>query len=101
MNFKSIINGLDEAIKISDGRIKGRRQKVTISPVKDFSNKEIKNLREELNLTQITFAEVIGVTPKTVEAWEKGTNSPNGPARRIMAILKEDPESLKRYHLIS
>ncbi|NBG87731.1 helix-turn-helix domain-containing protein [Isachenkonia alkalipeptolytica] len=101
MDFDSVLKGLDEAIKISNGEIKGRRRKVSISPAQEFSKDEIKRIRQYLQLTQVTFAEVIGVTPKTVEAWERGTNAPTGPARRMMTILKEDPESLNRYHIIS
>jgi len=101
MDINSVLKGLDEAIKINNGEIKGRRQKVRISPVQEFSKDDIKKIRQYLQLTQVTFAEVIGVTSKTVEAWERGTNAPTGPARRMMTILKEDPESLNRYHIIS
>lgn len=100
MNVNSILNGLDEAVKISEGKIEGRRKRVTIIPADEYSNQEIKNLRLMLKLTQLSFAQVIGVTAKTVEAWEKGTNSPNGPARRLMSILKEEPDSLNKYHIL-
>ena len=101
MDYNSVLKGLDEAIKISNGKMKGRRRKVRISPVQEFSKDEIKTIRQHLHLTQGAFAEVIGVTSKTVEAWERGTNTPTGPARRMMSILKEDPESLNRYRLVS
>ena len=100
MNFDSIMKGLDEAVKISDGELKGRKQKVSISPVSEFSNLEIKNLRFSLHLTQLAFAQLVGVSIKTIEAWEKGTNSPNGPARRLIGMLKEDPNLPEKYHLI-
>lgn len=100
MEFKSIVSGLDEAIKISKGEIVGRRQKRSVSPIQSFSNIEIKELRHQLKVTQSTFAEILGVTPKTVEAWEKGTNVPSGPARRMIEILKVDSEALKRYHIV-
>jgi len=101
MNYDSIMRGLDEAIKISNGELKGRRQKVSISPVNDFSKAEIKCLRLNLHLTQLAFAQLMGVSKKTIEAWEKGTNSPNGPARRIIGMLKEDPNLPEKYHLIT
>lgn len=101
MTYDSIIKGLDEAIKINKDELKGRRQKFEISPVKEFSKSEIKSLRAKLELTQIAFAQILGVSIKTVEAWEKGTNSPNGPARRIIGMLKEDPKLPEKYHLIS
>lgn len=100
MNFDSIMRGLDEAVKISNGELKARKQRLSISPIGEFSNIEIKNLRSSLNLTQLTFSQILGVSIKTIEAWEKGTNSPNGPARRFIGMLKEDPDLLEKHHLI-
>lgn len=101
MNYDSIIKGLNEAVKISEGEIKGRRQSISITPVSEFSRDEIKGLRSSLHLTQLAFAQIIGVSAKTVEAWEKGTNTPNGPARRLIGMIKEDPQLTERYHLIA
>ena len=100
MNYSSIMNGLDEAVKISKGELDARKQKLSISPISEFTNVEIKNLRSNLNLTQFTFSEILGVSIKTIEAWEKGTNSPNGIARRFLGMLKEDPDLLEKYHLV-
>ncbi len=100
MEINSILKGLDEAVKISSGKMNARRHKVSILPTEAFSNQEIKNIRVNLKLTQASFAEVVGVNVKTVEAWEKGTNSPNGPARRLLAILKSEPEIVSKLHLI-
>lgn len=101
MNYNSIIKGLDEAIQISNGKLKGRKQKISISPINNFTNDEIKSLRMNLHLTQLTFAQLIGVSKKTIEAWENGRNSPNGPARRILGMLKEDHSLPEKYHLIT
>lgn len=98
MNYDRILIGLNEAVKISKGEMKGRKQSISISPVKEFSHTEIKCLRSNLNITQITFAQIIGVSTKTVEAWEKGTNVPNGPACRLMGMLEEDPQLTEKFH---
>lgn len=52
-------------------------------------------------MTQVIFAQILGVSKKTVEAWEAGINSPNGPAKRIIGMLKEDPLLPERYHIVS
>ncbi len=101
MNYDSIIKSLDEAVKISNGNLKARTQKVSISPISDFSNNEIKSLRLNLKLTQLAFSQLLGVSKKTIEAWEKGTNTPNGSARRIIGMLKADPDLPEKYHLIT
>lgn len=43
-----------------------------IEPVRSFSSKEVRDIRISVNLTQIAFAAVLGVSKKTVEAWECG-----------------------------
>lgn len=52
-------------------------------------------------MTQSTFAAVMGVSNKTVEAWEKGTNSPAGTARRMLGMLKIDSTIPEKYNIIS
>ncbi|MCP4219220.1 MAG: helix-turn-helix domain-containing protein, partial [bacterium] len=54
-----------------------------------------------LGLSQATFARVIGVSKKTVEAWESGRNDPQGPAQRILMFLEKDSSFLERYQLIT
>ena len=41
-------------------------------------------------MTQAVFANYMGVSSKTVEAWEKGTNHPTGSACRLLDILSSD-----------
>ena len=42
-----------------------------------ITGKIIKELREKQNLTQIEFAEVIGVSDKTISKWETGKGLPD------------------------
>ena len=43
-------------------------------------------------MTQSVFAKYMGVSPKTVEAWELGRTHPTGPAYRLIDILSEGKE---------
>ena len=38
------------------------------------------------------FAQYMGVSVKTVEAWEAGRNHPVGAACRLLAMTKNDPD---------
>ena len=49
----------------------------------------------------ILFAGFMGVSTKTVEAWEAGRNMPDGPARRILAMLKVDPGLPQRLNIVA
>ena len=99
--YNGIIQGLEEAVAYNEGRGKERTNTISISPVPDFEAKEIKSIRTELGMTQVLFAGLMGVSPKTVEAWEAGRNMPDGPARRILSMLKKDPGLPQRFNIIA
>ena len=42
------------------------------------------------HMTQHVFADYLGVSVKTVEAWERGRTHPTGPAYRLMSFLALD-----------
>lgn len=99
--YDGIMQGLEEAVAYNKGKIKARTTTMSIEPVPDFEAKEIKSIRNELGMTQVLFAGFMGVSPKTVEAWEAGRNMPDGPARRILAMLKVDPLLPQRLSIIA
>lgn len=99
--YDGIMQGLEEAIAYNEGKIKARTKTMSISPVPDFEATEIKNIRNELEMTQVLFAGFMGVSTKTVEAWEAGRNMPDGPARRILSMLKADPALPQRFNIIA
>ena len=99
--YESIIQGLNEAIDYENGKGKARVAKCTVNPAPEFNAEQIKEVRLSLGMTQVTFAEVMGVSLKTVEAWEAGTNKPIGSARRFLSVLKADPSTLTKCDIIS
>lgn len=99
--YESIMQGLNEAVAAEKGQLKVRKIKCQVNPVPDFSAQEIKTLRNELEMSQITFAALMGVSSKTVEAWEAGTNKPVGAARRMMGMLRLDPNIPQKYNIVS
>ena len=99
--YKSIITGLTEAVGYEKGTVKARKAKCTVNPAPDFNAQEIKSVRNTLQMTQAAFAAVMGVSTKTVEAWEAGRNTPIGTARRMLSMLKADPALLTKYNIIS
>ncbi|MDO4962085.1 MAG: helix-turn-helix domain-containing protein [Eubacteriales bacterium] len=49
-------------------------------------------MRTKAGMTQTVFANYMGVSKKTVEAWECGRTHPTGPASRLLAILAAGKE---------
>ena len=98
--YESIMRGLQEAVDYEQGKGTARVVKMSIEPPPEITSAEIKEIRSNAGLTQKVFATLLGVSKKTVEAWESGTNSPAGPARRMIGIMRDDPDFIKRYNLI-
>lgn len=99
--FESIMQGLNEAVAYEKGENTARSTSITIAPPPEVSAAEVKELRQSLNMTQSTFAAVMGVSNKTVEAWEKGTNTPAGTARRMIGMLLADHSIPEKYNIIT
>ena len=90
----SIIQGLQEALEYVQGKpIEGGKvYRMSVSEVDSFTPSEIKQTRLNANMTQRMFAMVIGVTPKSVEAWEGGRSKPDGAARRVIGLMAKNPK---------
>jgi len=57
---------------------------------------EIKNVRESLNLTQVEFAERLGVSQATVSLWEAGARRPTGSALKMIEVVAQEKSSTKK-----
>lgn len=98
--FDEIKTGLNEAIEYEKGNLKAETRTMSITPLEEFSPSEIKEIRKSAGLTQNLFAKFLGVSLKTVEAWEAGRNQPNGTACRMLSITKRDPQFPKSSGII-
>lgn len=85
--FDDLKQGLEEAIDYEKGNGKARVKSYMIMPIKEYSNKEIREIRMKAGMTQTVFASYMGVSKKTVEAWECGRTHPTGPVFRLLDIL--------------
>ena len=83
--------GLNQAIDYEKGRGKAKITVLSIQPVESFSAEDIKSIRLATGLTQVLFAKYMGVSTKTVEAWEAGRNHPEGTACRLLTMTQKDP----------
>lgn len=100
--YNSIIKGLGEAVQHEKGELKNVKvDRVSIASLPRFSGRQIRLLRERQRMTQQIFANVLGVSKKTVEAWEVGRNTPNGPAQRMLYLMEKDDKLLEKYSIVS
>lgn len=85
--LKDLSEGLQEAVDYEVGQGSAREETYIIEPVREFTGAEIRKIRMDAGMTQAIFAYYMGVSKKTVEAWEGGRTHPTGPVFRLLAIL--------------
>ena len=100
--FDSIMTGLQKGIDdAKDSGPRLSRRNVTVVPVKNYSPAEIKNIRNSIGMSQHVFAWYLGISVKTVEAWEAGTNHPSGAAGRLLSMMEMDPQLTEKYPFVN
>jgi putative transcriptional regulator len=51
-------------------------------------------IRERTGLSQARFAELLGVSVRTLQEWEQGRRAPSGAARTLLLIAQKNPKAL-------
>lgn len=90
--FNDLKGGLEEAIEYEKGIGEAKVKTYMIPPIREYNNKEIREIRMKSGMTQSVFASYMGVSVKTVEAWEGGRTHPTGPVFRLLDILSSEKE---------
>lgn len=98
--YQSVIKGLKEAIEHEEGRVHAKTFTFDIKPLQDFNKERIRRIRKQAHMTQKVFSEFLGVSLKTVEAWEAGRNKPQGPAKRMLSMIEVDPNLFEHFCII-
>jgi putative transcriptional regulator len=52
----------------------------------------VQAIRERTNLSQSEFAQLIGVSVKTLQNWEQDRRRPTGPAAALLRIIGKEPK---------
>lgn len=94
--YEELKTSLEEAVAFSKGDRSRCRVHVRELPVPEYKAPDVARMRKALNLSQRSLATVLGVSPRTVEAWEAGKNEPSGSARRLLYLFDCDPTLVNR-----
>jgi putative transcriptional regulator len=54
----------------------------------------VASIREKTGLSQSRFAELLGVSVRTLQEWEQGRRAPSGAARTLLLIAAKNPRAL-------
>ena len=55
--------------------------------IKRYKPAQIKRIREQNKASQAVFARYLNTSPSTVQKWEQGKKSPNGPSLKLLNIV--------------
>ena len=97
---QKLIESAREAVEIQRGtkeparvtRYTAAETKVEAPP--RYVTERIREIRDEMALSQPIFAAALNVSPETVRAWEQGKREPDGPTLRLLEVAEQHPEVL-------
>jgi putative transcriptional regulator len=55
---------------------------------------DIGGIRERTGLSQARFAQLLGVSVRTLQDWEQGRRAPSGAARTLLIVADKNPRAL-------
>lgn len=55
---------------------------------------DIKRIRDGYGLTQQQFAALLGISVSTLQNWEQGRRTPEGPAMVLLRVAEKHPEAV-------
>ena len=86
-----------ELTKNDFNRANSGRLRKKIAAGKIDSGKEIIELRKFLNLTQLEFAEAMGISVYTLRNWEQGRRTLEGPTLALLRVAARHPRIILSY----
>ncbi len=90
--FDELLGSIREGGAILRGKKKPSRRTV-------IGSSRVRAIRERTSLSQSEFAELIGVSVKTLQNWEQDRRRPTGPAAALLTIIAHEPQlAVKAIH---
>jgi len=91
-NFKDfdLFSSMEEGLKAALAHHRGEEVPGLVVHERTLPDVDAAEVRKDLSLTQRAFAAVLGVSCRTVEAWESGRSNPSPTARKLIYLIRED-----------
>ncbi len=97
---QQLIDSAREAVEIERGekeparitRYTAAQARVEAPP--HYVPERIREIRDQMALSQPVFAAALNVSPETVRAWEQGKREPDGPTLRLLEVAEQHPDVL-------
>ncbi|MDM8558628.1 helix-turn-helix domain-containing protein [Candidatus Parabeggiatoa sp. HSG14] len=77
-------------IGLMDAKTRREFDALCLTPLKEYSGKQIKEMRLKNNVTQSVFATYLNLTSSTIQKWEKGLTNPQGSSLKLLNLLEKN-----------
>ena len=88
---QELFDELLESVKEAGQIVKGKSRPSRTFVVEAL---DVRNIRENLNLSQYQFAALVHVSVKTLRNWEQGIRRPGGAAAALLTAIRNDPKNV-------
>ncbi|HEY5412768.1 MAG TPA: helix-turn-helix domain-containing protein [Caulobacteraceae bacterium] len=89
-DFDGIVEGLNDAIAIVEGRAEPGSFRVHVP-----DDVDVKSIRQAMGLTQNAFAAKYGFPAATVRDWEQHRRRPEASARVLLRVIERRPDAVE------
>ena len=88
---KKLFSDLVESIKEAKAIIRGEAEPASRT---DMKRSDVTRIRQTLRLSQPKFAQMMGISVRTLQNWEQGHRHPTGPAKVLLRVAELHPEAV-------
>ena len=93
-----LLGSAREAARIERGELPAARvtrytvAEAEVTPPPHYRARQIREIRDQMELSQPVFAAALNVSADTIRAWEQGKREPEGPTLRLLEVAEQHPE---------
>lgn len=91
--FEELLASIEEMKEILAGRLAPARV-TTAKELEAYWELNAADVRARWGMSQRKFAQLLGISVDTLQNWEQGRRTPDGPARVLLRVAEKHPEAL-------
>lgn len=88
--FKELATSVQEMVAAERGRSRPHR----VTRTSDLLANDVRALRGQFGMSQSKFAALLGISVDTLQNWEQGRRTPDGPAKVVLRVAAKHPNAL-------
>ncbi len=99
--YDELMEGVEAMRQQREGKVTLRTHEVEELPPLQIDADQIRETRENLNVSRAVFARHLRVSVRTLENWEQGRAKPNAQAAALILMVRKYPDTLKKLQSLS